>query len=55
MTVKALLNELTSSEISEYMAFDQLKDEKYADNLKSELMTDEERTLKLKQLLGFKQ
>ncbi len=46
---------MNSADISECMAFDQLKDEKYKDKLKSEMMSDEERTAKLKQLLGFKQ
>lgn len=54
MTVKSLLNELSSADISEYMAFDQLKDQDYKDNLKSKMMSDEERMLKIKSLFGYK-
>lgn len=53
MTVKKLLAELTSAEISEYMAFDQLKDENYMNNLKSDMMTDEERNARIDKMLGL--
>ena len=44
---------MTSAEISEWMAYDNLKDEKYRDRLESASMTDEEADEKLKSLLGF--
>ena len=44
---------MTSEDISECMAFDNLKDEKYRDRLTSESITDEEADEKLKSLLGF--
>ena len=54
MTVKTLLNELTSAEIAEYIAYDQLKDENYRDRLNVEMMDEEERMLKIKSLFGYK-
>ena len=54
MTVNDLLIKMSSLEISEYMAFDNLKEEKYRDKLKSEMMTEEERNKSIKALLGFK-
>jgi len=53
MTVNTLLTELTSAEISEWMAFDQLKDESYKNELKSDLMTDEERNNRIDKMLGL--
>lgn len=46
---------MTSAEISEWMAFDQLKDEEYMDRLKSDMMTEEQRMLKIKALLGYRE
>ncbi len=46
--------ELTSAEISEYMAFDQLKNDEYMESLKAEMLSDEERMLKIKSLFGYK-
>lgn len=53
-TINRLLSELSSPEISEYMAFDRLKDENYLDSIKSEMMTDEERNAAIDKLLGFR-
>ena len=50
-----ILNDLSSAQIAEYMAFDKLKDNKYLEKLESDMMSDEERMLKIKQLLGFKE
>lgn len=54
MTVRTLMANMTSVEISEWMAFDNLKNKDYVDRLKSESMSMQERDNKLKQLLSFK-
>jgi len=54
MSVNKLLTELSSAEISEWMAFDQLKNDDYKEKLKSEMMSEEERNSKLKSLFGYK-
>ena len=46
--------EFNSAEISEWMAFDQLKNDDYKQGLRSDMMSDEERTIKIKSLLGYK-
>ncbi len=53
MTVNKLLHELTSPQISEYMAFDKLKNEAYMDSLKSDMMTAEERNAQIDKMLGL--
>jgi len=54
MTVNNLLTELTGAEISEWMAFDQLKEESYKERLSAEMLSDEQRMLKIKSLFGYK-
>jgi len=54
MTVVDMLKNMSSYEVSEWMAFDNLKDENYRAKIKAETMTLEERDGKLKNLLGFK-
>lgn len=53
-SVNALLQEMTSAEISEWMAFDRLKDEGYREKIKADMMTADQRTEAIKKLLGFK-
>lgn len=55
MTVRALMNELTSADIAEYMAADRLKDEKYRESLKMEMMTSEQQEEQLMLMLGYKE
>ena len=45
---------MTSADVSEWMAFDQLKDDKYKEKIKDEMMSDEERMLKIKSLFRYK-
>lgn len=52
MTVRALLLSMDSAEISEWMAFDRLKDDDYRAKLESKTMTEDERNKALKALLG---
>lgn len=54
MPVSRLLNEMTSAEISECMAFDQLKDDKYRERLETDMMTPEQQEEQLMLLLGYK-
>jgi hypothetical protein len=53
MPIKKLLMEMSSADISEYMAMDLLKDQDQYDRLKSETMTAEQRDIEIKRLLGF--
>ncbi|MCP3852697.1 MAG: hypothetical protein GY694_21090 [Gammaproteobacteria bacterium] len=53
LTVDKLLHTMTSAEIAEWMAFDQLKNDDYMDSLKSDMMTDEERNAKIDKMLGL--
>lgn len=52
--VHDLMNDLSSAQIAEYMAFDQLKDSEYRAKLKRDAMTQEELTMVQKALFGFK-
>lgn len=52
MTVDGLLHSMSSSEISEWMAHDRLKDDKYLEELESKEMTDEQRSASLKLIFG---
>ena len=54
MTLNKLLCEMTSSEISEWMAFDRLKDEDYRKELESKSMTAEQRSAAIKALFRGK-
>jgi hypothetical protein len=52
MTINELLHRMTSAEISEWMAFDRLKDEEYFKQLQADRMTDQQRSDALKALLS---
>ena len=54
MPVPVLLKTMTSADISECMAFDQLKDTEYRERIESESMSEEEQLLLFKKSLGFK-
>lgn len=51
--VHELLEKLSSADISEYMAFDQLKDPEYKEKIKNSMMTQEELTEQQKALFRF--
>lgn len=52
MTVGQVLTTMTSVEISEWMAFDNLKDEGYMDKIVSKSMTQQQRNEAIKTMFG---
>ena len=47
MSIKTLMTELSSSEISEWMAFDRLKDDDYRESIELKMMTPEQRNQRI--------
>jgi len=51
MSIKTLMTELSSSEISEWMAFDRLKDDDYRESIELKMMTPEQRNQRIIKML----